>query len=48
MIIPASIVQLTDIYSNETVNRFVHDAENLLRQIDQIETIGQLNAVRFQ
>ena len=47
MIIPESSVQLTDIYSNETVNRFIKEAEEFLTRIQQIEIIGQLKTVRF-
>jgi hypothetical protein len=45
MIIPESIVQLTDIYSNETINRFLHEAEEFLLRIKQIDIVGQLKTV---
>lgn len=45
MIIPESIVQLTDIYSNETINRFLRDAEEFLLRIQSIEITGQTNTV---
>ena len=45
MIIPESIVQVTDIYSNETVNRLLHEAEKFLSTINRIDIIGQLTAV---
>ena len=47
MIIPESVVELTDIYSNETVNRLLHDAENFLSYINQIDIIGRLITVCF-
>jgi hypothetical protein len=45
MIIPESSVQLTDIYSNETVNRLLKEAEEFLPRINQIEIIGPLKTV---
>lgn len=45
MIIPESSVQLTDIYSNETVNRFLQEGEEFLSRINQIDIIGQLKTV---
>ena len=45
MIIPESSVQLTDIYSNETVNRLIKEAEEFLLRITQIDLIGQLKTV---
>lgn len=47
MIIPESIVQLTDIYSNETVNRILKEAEEFLLRIIQIDIVGQLSTVCF-
>ena len=43
MIIPESIVQLTDIYSCETVNRLLKEAEEFFLRINQIDIVGQLN-----
>ncbi|CAF4954147.1 unnamed protein product, partial [Rotaria sp. Silwood1] len=45
MIIPESIVQLTDIYSNETVNRLLKEAEEFLSHINQIDIVGQLQTI---
>ena len=45
MIIPESIVQLTDIYSNETINKFLQEAEEFLLKIKQIDIVGQLKTV---
>ncbi|CAF3055609.1 unnamed protein product [Rotaria sp. Silwood2] len=45
MIIPESIVQLTDIYSNETVNRLLKEAEEFLSHINQIDIVGQLQTM---
>ncbi len=45
MIIPESIIQLTDIYSNETVNKFLQEAEEFLSRIHQIDIVGQLKTV---
>ncbi len=45
MIIPESSVQLTDIYSNETINRLLQEAEEFLLRINQIDIIGQLKTV---
>ena len=45
MIIPESVIQLTDIYSNETINKFVKEAEEFLLQIQQIDLVGQLKTV---
>ncbi len=45
MIIPESSVQLTDIYSNETVNRLLNEAEEFLSPIHHIEIIGPLKTV---
>ncbi|CAF0940120.1 unnamed protein product [Adineta ricciae] len=42
MIIPESVIQLTDIYSNETINKFVKEAEEFLLQFQQIDLVGQL------
>lgn len=46
MIIPESTIQLTDIYSHETINRFIHEADDVLSQVTQIELVGQLKTVR--
>ena len=45
MIIPESSIQLTDIYSNETVNRLLQEAEAFLSRINQIDIVGQLKTV---
>ena len=45
MIIPESIVQLTDIYSNETINKFLQEAEEFLLKINQIDIVGELKTV---
>jgi hypothetical protein len=45
MIIPESSIQLTDIYSNETINRLLKEAEEFLLRINQINIIGQLKNV---
>jgi len=45
MIIPESSIQLTDIYSNETVNRLLQEAEEYLLRINRIDIIGQLKIV---
>ncbi|CAF1340303.1 unnamed protein product [Adineta steineri] len=45
MIIPESIIQLTDIYSNETINKFIQEAEEFLSQINQIDIVGQLKTL---
>ena len=45
MIIPESSVQLTDIYSKETVDRFLHEGEEFLTRIEQMEIIGPLKTV---
>ncbi len=47
MIIPESIVQITDIYSKETVNRLLQESEEFLLGINQIDIVGQLKTVRF-
>jgi hypothetical protein len=48
MIIPESIIQLTDIYSNETVNKFLQEAEEFLSRIHQIDIVGQLKTVSLR
>lgn len=45
MIIPESTVQLTDVYSSETVHRWLHEGEEFLRRFTQIEIFGQLKTV---
>jgi hypothetical protein len=45
MIIPESSIQLTDIYSNETVNRLLQESEAFLSRINQIDIVGQLKTV---
>lgn len=47
MIIPESTVELTEIYSNETVNRFLQEAEEFLARIQSIEITGPMNSVCF-
>jgi len=44
MIIPESTVQLNEIYSNETINRFLNEAEEFLTRIQSIEIVGQMNS----
>lgn len=46
MIIPESSVQLTDIYSKDTVNRYLHEGEEFLSRIEQIDIIGPLKTVQ--
>lgn len=48
MIIPESIVQLNEIYSNETINRFLNEAEEFLTRIQSIEIVGQMNSFEIQ
>ncbi|CAF0976842.1 unnamed protein product [Rotaria magnacalcarata] len=45
MIIPESIVQLTDIFSNETVNTLLKEAEIFLSRIHRITIVGQLQTM---
>ena len=47
MIIPESIVQLTDIYSSETVNRLLQVAEEFLARFNSIDIVGPLTTVRL-
>ena len=46
MIIPESTVQLTEIYSNETINRFLNETEAFLTRFQSIEITGSMNSVR--
>ena len=45
MIIPPSTIELTDIYSTETINRYLHLAESFLSKFHSINIIGPLNQV---
>ena len=47
MIIPESIVQLTDIYSSDTVNRLLQVAEEFLTRFNAIDIVGPLTTVRL-
>ena len=48
MIIPESSVHLNEIYSKETVNRFLQEGEEFLSRIEQIDIIGPLKTVDYR
>lgn len=45
MTIPQSIIELNSIYSRETINRYLHQAECFLAKFSHIDIVGRLNEV---